>query len=196
MQAMMTMEHYLQKKNTKLIKRKFFLFGSKTDFMCLGRIRKDEIVSWLVLRRSVIVNVDTKIMLLMSLTPMRKEQGNWNAKDALARVLCMFGHREMVRILDFINVIHWRFSKWNHLKGPRQIKCGCKHDAEVHDPGRLNCLKCSCKKFHSSYRCSCGETHDQHKEGVLSNYPLASRNCRSEFLWTSSRLLSRQKKKE
>jgi len=48
-------------------------------------------------------------------------------------------------------------------QGPRQIKCGCKHDAEVHDPGRLNCLKCSCKKFHSSYRCSCGETHDQHK---------------------------------
>jgi len=48
-------------------------------------------------------------------------------------------------------------------QGPRQIKCGCKHDAQVHDPGRLNCLKCSCKKFHSSYRCSCGETHDQHK---------------------------------
>ena len=166
------MEHYLQKKNTKLIKRKFFLFGSKTDFMCLGRIRKDEIVSWLVLRPSVIVNVDTKITLLMSLTLMRKEQENWNAKDALARVSCMFGHRKMVRILDFITVIGWRFSKLNHLKGPRQIKCGCKHDAEVHVPGRLNCLKCSCKKFHSSYRCSCGETHDQHKERVLSNWSI------------------------
>ena len=50
-------------------------------------------------------------------------------------------------------------------QGPRQIKCACKHDASMHDPAKKKCYgpRCSCTKFHSSFRCPCGETHDQHK---------------------------------
>ena len=47
--------------------------------------------------------------------------------------------------------------------GPRQLKCGCKHDAEVHDPRRRSCLRCQCKRFHSSFRCPCGAKHDEHR---------------------------------
>ena len=51
----------------------------------------------------------------------------------------------------------------------------------MHDPGRLKCLKCSCEKFHSSYRCSCKETHDQHKEHVLSLCGTIAKNSGDGF---------------
>ena len=48
--------------------------------------------------------------------------------------------------------------------GPRQIKCKCKHDAEVHRPVAPNkCIRCPCPAYSSTYRCGCGETFDQHR---------------------------------
>ena len=104
--VMTTTEHYLQKKNMKLIRKKFFHFDSKTDFMFLGRIQPDATVSWLVLRQNVTVNVVTKIMWQMSQTQMQRGQGSWNVKNAPVRVSCIFGLRKMIRYIFGVNRIN------------------------------------------------------------------------------------------
>ena len=49
------------------------------------------------------------------------------------------------------------------VHGSLDIKCGCHHSYEDHDPVSKKCLKCNvCKKFTSNYTCDCGMPYDMH----------------------------------
>ena len=44
------------------------------------------------------------------------------------------------------------------------IKCGCHHSYEDHDPVTKKCVRCgACSKFTSNYTCDCGMPYDMHK---------------------------------
>jgi len=55
--------------------------------------------------------------------------------------------------------------RYVYSNGPRQVKCSCKHDADLHKKTKpYKCLKCSnCSGFASTYRCGCGEQCQNHK---------------------------------
>lgn len=49
------------------------------------------------------------------------------------------------------------------VHGSLDIKCGCHHSYEDHDPVSKKCLKCGgCAKFSSNYTCDCGLPYDKH----------------------------------
>ena len=49
------------------------------------------------------------------------------------------------------------------VHGSLDIKCGCHHSYEDHDPVTKKCLKCkNCVKFSSNYTCDCGMPYDKH----------------------------------
>jgi hypothetical protein len=49
------------------------------------------------------------------------------------------------------------------VHGSLDIKCGCHHSYEDHDPVTKKCLKCkNCSKFSSNYTCDCGMPYDKH----------------------------------
>ena len=49
------------------------------------------------------------------------------------------------------------------VHGSMDIKCGCHHSYEDHDPVSKKCRKCGgCARFSSNYTCDCGYPYDMH----------------------------------
>ena len=64
-----------------------------------------------------------------------------------------------------VNCKNCKCQMFNYIPvhGSLDIKCGCHHSYEDHDPNTKKCLKgCKCVKFSSNYTCDCRLPYDMH----------------------------------
>ena len=84
--------------------------------------------------------------------------------------LCFCKHRYRNHNFDNVtnkkvNCKNCKCKLFNYIPvhGSLDIKCGCHHSYEDHDPVTKKCLKCkNCSKFSSNYTCDCGMPYDKH----------------------------------
>lgn len=64
-----------------------------------------------------------------------------------------------------VNCKNCKCKMFNYIPvhGSMDIKCGCHHSYEDHDPVAKKCLKCQCAKFTSNFTCDCGMSYMAHK---------------------------------
>ena len=65
-----------------------------------------------------------------------------------------------------VNCKNCKCKMFNYMPvhGSMDIKCGCHHSYEDHDPVTKKCVRCgACSKFTSNYTCDCGMPYDMHK---------------------------------
>ena len=83
--------------------------------------------------------------------------------------LCFCKHRYRNHNFDNVtnkkvNCKNCKCKLFNYIPvhGSLDIKCGCHHSYEDHDPVSKKCIKCNCTKFSSNYTCDCGMPYDKH----------------------------------